>query len=275
MQIKYTLQGALIYLTMLFFAATLSACIVRRLGGRRSAASAPPETLRQLIGGFWLAGFLAAAASLTWRGFHTGHPPMQNLFEFFLCMAAFLWPLSQLSRWKNAIDTTLQDAVLGILILIPAGFVFDEAVRRLPPALQSPLFVPHVATYVAGYIMLARGALMALPMFRTVGRERLVSADSASRQSVAVGFLLITAGLLLGSLWGKICWGHYWQWDPKEMWSLATWMIYGAYFHQRLKSGLRRPRLIAALLWIGLLFVVLTLTWINLSRLFKGMHTYA
>jgi len=29
------------------------------------------------------------------------------------------------------------------------------------------------------------------------------------------------------------------------------------------------------LLWIGLLFIVLTLTWINLSRLFAGMHNYA
>jgi ABC-type transport system involved in cytochrome c biogenesis permease subunit len=87
--------------------------------------------------------------------------------------------------------------------------------------------------------------------------------------------LLLTLGLLLGSLWGKICWGHYWQWDPKEMWSLATWFVYAAYFHDRLKHGLRRPKALGTWLWIGLLFVVLTLTWINLSRLFSGMHTYA
>jgi len=260
MTIKFTLQGGLIYLTTLFFAATVIArCVNRR---------ALSQTL-------WGAGFAVAVMSLIWRGIHTGHPPMQNLFEFFLCMAAFLWPLSQFSRWKNGLDTTTQDALLGIFILIPAGFVFDEAVRRLPPALQSPLFVPHVASYVAGYIMLARAALMALPMFMTIDRNRLIRSDAASRQTVVVGFLLVTVGLVLGSLWGKICWGHYWQWDPKEMWSLATWMIYGAYFHLRLKFGLRKPKLLAALLWIGLLFVVLTLTWINLSRVFKGMHTYA
>jgi len=260
MTIKFTLQGGLIYLTTLFFLATLLARCFRQ---------------RMISNGFWMAGFAAAVASLTWRGIHTGHPPMQNLFEFFLCMAAFLWPLSQLTRWKNGLDTTLQDAFLGILILIPAGFVFDESVRRLPPALQSPLFVPHVASYVAGYIMLARGALMSYPMFLKIDRDRLLRADAASRQTVVVGFLLITVGLVLGSLWGKICWGHYWQWDPKEMWSLATWMIYGAYFHLRLRTGLRQPKLIASLLWIGLLFVVLTLTWINISRMFSGMHNYA
>jgi len=261
MMVKTTLQGALIYLTMVFFTAVLVASGFKR---------------RQLVKGFWFAGFLAAVGSVVWRGIHTGHPPMQNLFEFFLCMAAFLWPLSQLSLWKNNMDTTIKDAALGLLILIPAGFVFGEEVRRLPPALQSPLFVPHVASYVAGYIMLARAALMALPLFkRSTPPSEIAGADIASRQAVVIGFLLITIGLVLGSLWGKICWGHYWQWDPKEMWSLATWMIYGVYFHLRLKTGLRKPRLLAAFLWIGLLFVVLTLTWINLSRMFSGMHNYA
>ncbi len=261
MMIKMTLQGGLIYLTLILFVATA----VALRGGWRNIGR-----------GFWGAGFVAAVASLAWRGLHTGHPPMQNLFEFFLCMAAALWPLSQWSRWKNRTDTDLQDALLGALILIPAGFVFGEEVRRLPPALQSPLFIPHVASYVAGYVMLARAALMGLPLMRATDDEALVrKADAASRQTAAAGFVLLTLGLLLGSLWGKICWGHYWQWDPKEMWSLATWLLYGGYFHYRLKNGVRSPKTLAVLLWLGLLFVVLTLTWINVSRLFAGMHNYA
>ena len=261
MMIKMTLQGGLIYLTLVFFVAAALALGSRQRGVGR---------------GFWLAGFVAAVASLVWRGFHTGHPPMQNLFEFFLCMAAALWPLSQWSRWRNGIDTEMQDALLGALILFPAGFVFGEEVRRLPPALQSPLFVPHVASYVAGYVMLARAALMALPMMReATDAARVRQADAASRQTAVAGFVLLTLGLLLGSLWGKICWGHYWQWDPKEMWSLATWLMYAGYFHYRLKNGLRQPKAVATLLWLGFLFVVLTLTWINVSRLFAGMHNYA
>ncbi len=275
MQIKYTLQGLLIYLSALFFAATLTVCLTLWAGRKRNRQREVHRDIERLKKGFWFAGFLTAVVSLAWRGLHTGHPPMQNLFEFFLCMAAFLWPLSRLSRWKQGIDTTLCDSFLGLIILIPAGFIFDESVRRLPPALQSPLFVPHVASYVIGYIMLARAALVAAPLFLRLERRRLLLLECASRQITAVGFLLITIGLLLGSLWGKLCWSHYWQWDPKETWSLATWMLYGTYFHLRYRYGLRYPRLLAALLWIGLLFVILTLTWINLSRLFKGMHTYA
>jgi len=261
MILKMTLQGGLIYLTLTLFVAAAAALRV----GRRAVGR-----------GFWFTGFAVAVLSVVWRGIHTGHPPMQNLFEFFLCMAAALWPLSQWSRRRHGLDTAMQDALLGALILFPAGFVFGEEVRRLPPALQSPLFVPHVASYVAGYVMLARAALIALPMLRAPADEaRVRQADAASRQTAVAGFLLLTLGLLLGSLWGKICWGHYWQWDPKEMWSLATWLMYGGYFHYRLKNGLGNPKALAVLLWVGLLFIVLTLTWINVSRLFAGMHNYA
>ena len=259
--VKMTLQGGLIYLTLMFFLATAAAARI----GRRPIAQ-----------GFWITGFVVAVASVIWRGVHTGHPPMQNLFEFFLCMAAALWPLSVWSRRHNGIDTTVQDALLGVLILFPAGFVFGEEARRLPPALQSHLFIPHVGSYVAGYVLLARAALLALPLFKgTTEAEGLRRADEASRQTAAAGFVLLTLGLLLGAVWGKICWGHYWQFDPKEMWSIATWLMYGGYFHCRLTRGLRSPKTLAALLWLGLLFIVLTLTWINLSRLFSGMHNYA
>jgi ABC-type transport system involved in cytochrome c biogenesis permease subunit len=262
MMVKMTLQGGLIYLTLACF---LAAAVAAR-GGWRAVSR-----------GVWAGGFAVAVASVVWRGVHTGHPPMQNLFEFFLCMAAALWPLSMWSRRRNGIDTTVQDALLGVLILFPAGFVFGEEVRRLPPALQSPLFIPHVGSYVAGYVLLARAALLALPLFKGAAADAgvLRRADEASRQTAAAGFVLLTLGLLLGAVWGKICWGHYWQFDPKEMWSLATWLMYGAYFHFRLTCGLRAPKTLAALLWLGLLFIVLTLTWINLSRLFSGMHNYA
>lgn len=271
MSIKYTIQGGLIYLTLLFFAAT---AIAMFCGSKKQEKdSLHPE----LFGtAFWVAGFIIALISAIWRGIHTGHPPMQNLFEFFLCMTAVLAPLSFWNWRRHGINTIKQDALLGIIILIPAGFVFNEEVRMLPPALQSPLFVPHVAAYVAGYVMMARAALMALPLFKkSLPRDRLVTTEHAVRQSVCVGFLLITLGLVLGSIWGKICWGHYWQWDPKETWSLATWLVYIAYFHAAYWKGIHAPRLQASLIWLGLVFIVLTLTWINLSRFFQGMHTYA
>ena len=88
----------------------------------------------------------------------------------------------------------------------------------------------------------------------------------------SAGFFLLTLGLVLGAAWGKVCWGHWWQFDPKEMWSLATWFVYAAYFHVRPRLSEKGDRIFLA---VGAVMIVLTLTWINLSKVFTGMHSYA
>jgi ABC-type transport system involved in cytochrome c biogenesis permease subunit len=56
------------------------------------------------------------------------------------------------------------------------------------------------------------------------------------------------------------------------MWSLATWFVYAAYFHVRPRLTAKGDR---AFLIAGAVMIVLTLTWINLSKIFTGMHSYA
>ena len=214
------------------------------------AGRAPYRAVRALYG----LAFLGAVAMLVHRGITTGHPPMQNMYEFLICTAALLPVLTFVSaRWDRQ-DTLLVDSILLALVLMPVGFFMDGSVKRLMPALQSPFFVPHVGAYVIGYVLLMRAAM------------------GAGRRLVGLGFFLLTLGLVLGAWWGKVCWGHWWQFDPKEMWSLATWLLYAAYFHLRPRLSSRADR---AFLVAGAVMVVLTLTWINLSRLFTGMHSYA
>jgi len=46
---------------------------------------------------------------------------------------------------------------------------------------------------------------------------------------ISWAFPLLGAGILVGALWAKREWGRYWGWDPKEIFALATLVIYGAY----------------------------------------------
>ena len=214
---------------------------------RPSSALAACRALYALV-------FIGAIAMLVHRAFATGHPPMQNMYEFLMCMAAFIPALTFVSAKVDGEDTLLVDALLTTVVLMPVAFFMDGSVKRLMPALQSPFFVPHVGAYVVGYVLLVRAAL------------------GAGRRLVPAGFFLLTLGLALGATWGKVCWGHWWQFDPKEMWSLATWLLYAAYFHLKVRLS---PRAEKAFLVAGAVMVVLTLTWINLSRIFTGMHSYA
>ena len=120
------------------------------------------------------------------------------------------------------------------------------------PALQSVLMAPHVAAYAGSYLLL------------------LFAAFGIGRRVVPVGFLLMTLGLVIGAAWGKVAWGDWWQFDPKENWSLATWCAFAV--HLALPSGGKWSR---AFLWIGAVLIVVTLTWVNFSRFASGLHSYA
>ena len=90
-----------------------------------------------------------------------------------------------------------------------------------------------------------------------------------------MGFLLLSLGLILGSWWGKIAWGDYWNWDPKGLWSLVSWLVFLGYFHFRYMFGKKHARINSALVVGGFVAIIITLLWANLSRLFAGLHSYA
>jgi ABC-type transport system involved in cytochrome c biogenesis permease subunit len=215
-----------------------------------------PKALRKWT---WRAVLPVAIAIIALRWISVDHPPMRNLFEAFLWLPPLLTGMTYYSAWRNQVDTTRLDAILGFIVAFPLAFVFSAAMGRLPPVLQSPLFVPHVLGYMVAYVLLTRAFIL-----------ECLKQVAASRENAAWGFAFISLSLALGSYWGNEAWGAYWQWDPKEQWSLATWLVYAAYFHLR---GNRKWRL--ALLGLGVLFILLTVTWINLSKLFSGMHSYA
>ena len=91
-------------------------------------------------------------------------------------------------------------------------------------------------------------------------------------QSVAVGFVFLTIGIILGAVWAKYAWGGYWSWDPKETWSLITWLIYAAYLHARYVKGLSGKPL-AYFTIVGFLSVIFTYYGVNL--IIPGLHSYA
>ena len=92
---------------------------------------------------------------------------------------------------------------------------------------------------------------------------------------ICAGFALLTLGLVLGSWWGKLAWGDYWGWDPKELWSLASWLVYVGYFHFRYMFGKKHARINSTWAIAGMAAILITLLWANLSRLFSGLHSYA
>ena len=345
MELKWTSLGLLVYLVMAVYLATAAAYVAR---------------LRRLGEGLYAFGFALAVAAFGLRWYQVNHVPLQSLFEVCLCLGMLIWPITLFCRRFLDVADEAADALIGLLILFPAGFIFKAEMQHLPPALQSPLFIPHVASYMLAYVIMAKAAVQAfgalewrtrlavlvftvhrvglilafsalgmaapshetawwnplgwtlmpaminlfhlsggdwsvwvvlgamadliasavivllLAAARTLPLETRVSREAGAYRVSALGFPLLTLGLLLGAVWGKIAWGDYWNWDPKELWSLVSWLVFLGYFHFRYMYGRRFPRINSAIVLVGLLAIILTLLWVNLATLFKGgMHSYA
>jgi cytochrome c-type biogenesis protein CcsB len=306
MEIKETLLGYLIMSAMVLYLAAVVVLLVSAIGrtfGRLSRGEKPASE-RGLAG--WIGqvlfggGFVVSAAAFVLRWEEVGHAPLQNMFEVFLCLGMLIWPISLFCRRVLRSGSEWYNAFLGFVLLFPAAFVFQAYPQHLPPALQSFLFIPHVASYMLSYIILAMAATMALwsilvfliqairssssltsavwrseEAFRLPGDELPV--DVEAHRLVMLGFPLLTLGLALGAWWGKLAWGDYWNWDPKELWSLVSWLVFLVYFHLRAMYGRRfpMPLVLSLILQAGIVAIIITLLWVNLSRVFGGMHSYA
>jgi cytochrome c-type biogenesis protein CcsB len=94
--------------------------------------------------------------------------------------------------------------------------------------------------------------------------------DELIYQSIALGFIFLSLGIITGSVWAHYAWGSYWSWDPKETWSLITWLVYAALLHARLVRGWRGKR-IALMSLAG--FACVLFTYLGVNYL-PGLHTY-
>ena len=262
MEIKETIEGILIYATMATYLIATVAFI------RRST---------RVGWGAFTAGFVIALGAFTYRWYAVGHVPLQNLFEVFLCLGMLVAPLAYFGQRYLKVRGGAADSIIGFITLFPAGFVFSAEPQQLPPALQSDLFIPHVAAYMISYMLMAKAAVQAGAHLvrRKAAVEERQAIELSTYKMVRVGFPLLTIGLILGAVWGKIAWGDYWNWDPKELWSLASWLLFLGYIHFRYTYGRRFPRTNSILVISGMAAIIITLLWVNLGRIFSGLHSYA
>lgn len=88
---------------------------------------------------------------------------------------------------------------------------------------------------------------------------RLEVIDENMFRFVVYGFIAEAIMIVSGAIWAKDLWGSFWAWDPVEVWSLISWLLYGLAIHLRVTLGWRGRRL--AWLMIFLLSTVIITYW--------------
>jgi len=108
------------------------------------------------------------------------------------------------------------------------------------------------------------------PLLEALPDKKLL--DTLSYKTIMVAFPLMTLVIITGAIWANYAWGTYWSWDPKETWSLITWLVYALYLHARITIGWHGRRT-AYISIIGFAVVVFTFLGVNIAL--SGLHSYA
>lgn len=217
-----------------------------------------------------------------------GHAPLSNLYES-LVFAAWaimvIYLVFELRSGQRALGVF--PAVFAFLAMAYASFStnIDSRIQPLIPALKSNWLIAHVVTCFLGYAAFAVSFgisilyLVARGRSGNPGTAASVSLlptskqlDTFNYQMVLFGFLWLSVGIITGSIWANSAWGTYWSWDPKETWSLITWLIYAALLHSRAMQGWRGKRVA----WLSIFgFGCVLFTYFGVNFLLSGLHSYA
>jgi cytochrome c-type biogenesis protein CcsB len=96
--------------------------------------------------------------------------------------------------------------------------------------------------------------------------------DRIAYRTIVFAFPIWTLAIVFGAIWAEQAWGRYWGWDPKEVWSFVTWVVFAGYLHARATVGWRGRRA-AVLALIG--FAALVFNLIVVNTVIAGLHSYA
>jgi ABC-type transport system involved in cytochrome c biogenesis permease subunit len=229
-----------------------------------------------------LAGFFLMVGGIALRVWLAGRPPVTNMYESILWVAfgTALFALIFCFRHRSQAYLLAASPVV-ILALIASDLqpaVLDPAMNPLVPVLRSNFWLTtHVLTVTLSYGAFALAA--ALGHFLVVGAIRKNSALPNEDpgvlhlyRSLQIGILLLAVGVILGGVWANYSWGRFWDWDPKETWSLVAFLSYVVLLHGRLAGwwtgyGLAVGSIAA--------FLTILMAWYGVNFVLgKGLHSY-
>jgi len=238
-----------------------------------------------------LGGLLLIAAAAM-RGLSVHRPPLGNMFEFALVGCMFVVvvfvaiSLRRDIRWLGLFVIGPVLLTLGLAIT-----VFYTDASELLPSLKSVWLVIHVtvATFSVALFTIAFSVTIlhlvqswlesqdraAMSRVKTIVHTALPPSRSLDRTAYGihvVAFPLWTFTLIAGAIWAEQAWGHYWNWDPKEVWTFVIWVVYAAYLHARATTGWSaRSANYLALAGYGCILV----NYMVVNVFFVGQHSYS
>ncbi len=215
--------------------------------------------------------FLFHAFGYILRWYIGGRIPLSNGYETMQFVALVILALAFYLRKRLVFMVPFGFLLSGFVLLVAYLGQMNPQITPLVPVLVSPWLSTHVSFIMIAYAFLAFICLngwLGLFLPREAGKLQIFS-----RILLYPSMFFLGVGIFIGAVWANVSWGRYWSWDPKEVWALITFMVYGVPFHCDSLSWLSRPKYFH--LYMVLAFFTVLMTYFGVSFFLGGMHSYA
>lgn len=269
---------------LIYLAASIFQTLSLAISSRTEAAVIRP-TIERIA--FWGTGigfaFLTLFIALWWL--QQGHFPMTHWTD---STAFFAWAITliyliivRLTHLRALGSFVMPVAFIAILI----SYSFATHTATLPEPLQNYWLLAHTTLIFLAYAAFIAAFGFGLMYLMTEWKIRkktdalldnllpsLGTSDGLGYRCTILGVILLTMGVIVGSLWTQYIRDVPWRWlDAKVISTLVTWFIYVAQIGLRQFWGWHGRRAAYTAI-IG--FVAVLCTYVGVDLFLDSMHTY-
>lgn len=210
----------------------------------------------------------------------SGFYPFVSLFETLVFFSSLILLdiifIKYINPFIKALIFLIPAIIYFAALILPIKF---KVITSADISLKSFWIIIHVPAFFLGYTSILLSFIFSIRLLYLINKNAKLSPlpQPASQNEINniakflnleiyKAFILITIGLITGSIWADYTWKTFWSWDPKETSALILWISISFYFH------FKNPKIKAIITIIS--FLILIFTYIGISYLFSGLHSY-
>lgn len=156
---------------------------------------------------------------------------------------------------------------LGMTVVLWAAFLWARPAENFIGESSRIVFFHVPTSWVATLAFLLAAVYSALYL-----KRRRLEDDDAAAGAARLGFLFCILATVTGSIFARVMWHSFWNWDPRETSIVLLLLIYGAYLGLRaaIEEPERRATLSAAYALVA--FITVPFLMFAVPRMYASLH---
>ena len=157
-----------------------------------------------------------------------------------------------------------------IFVVMSAVIVFSFVTPAPQPQIgeASRIFYYHIPLAWICVIAFAMAMVYSIRYLKT----RNIAEDDKAVEAARLGLIFCALATVTGSIFAKVTWGSFWNWDPRETSIFVLLLLYGAYFALRGAIQVEEKKAALAAAYAIFAFITVPFLIFVMPRVMPSLH---